>query len=126
MLTKDEILAMKHGRELDALVAEKVMGWVDLWKDEKHFKMYPPNKQNVGIRYAGRTEVWNYSTDISAAWKVVEEFNFYIDNAGYGEKKYRVILGELNNNNDIYRPEAFGETAPEAICKAALLVKEGL
>src|SRR5919106_517365 len=44
---------MEAGRELDALVAEKVMGWPD---------------------YAEKNHCPEYSTDIAAAWLIVEEF----------------------------------------------------
>lgn len=62
------------GRELDALVAEKVFG-----------KVFPPNGRYLDepghLRYAGGVPGFNhlvndvlpkYSTDIAAAWEVVE------------------------------------------------------
>lgn len=57
---------MKAGRELDALVAEKVMGWMD--------------GDGVGLRVADGEVInsmdcrpWSPSTDIAAAWEVVEK-----------------------------------------------------
>ena len=141
MLTKDEILAMKPGRELDALVTEKVMGLNIKLKgcvegeaiDQCLFDWDPDvpcpcsymekHKTNIGCEHY-QPVFKRYSTDISAAWEVAEKFHSYIENAGYGEKKYHVILNEFNNNGNVYQFEAFGETAPLAICRAALLAME--
>ncbi len=59
------------------------------------------------------------STDIAAAWEVVEEmlnneWDFTLKNH---KRKYEAIFGTLYN--------AFAPTAPEAICKAALLAVMG-
>ena len=53
-MTREEILTMESGRTMDALVAEKIFGKV---KDSWHYKLTLPN----------------YSTDIAAAWGVVEK-----------------------------------------------------
>jgi hypothetical protein len=82
------------GKELDAMVAEKIMGWY--WDDDwdclippeqvaKPSEMYvrvsafvwEPNGQNLvnGVAYNGdltKIILPNYSTDISDAWKIVE------------------------------------------------------
>ena len=137
-----DIREMKAGRELDALIQvkffeAKYMCHADGCLEEKccmdtgdiHDCEIAENLEDEGSGKDNCPE-WKmidaepYSTNISAAWEIAEKFNFCIDNAGYGEKKYRVILNELNNNNDVYRPEAFGETAPLAICRASLLQKE--
>ena len=115
-----DIREMKAGRDLDELIMAKVMGW----KKEADHKPLPMWRDNNGFNVDHIERFFTPSVDISAAWEIAEKFNFCIDNAGYGEKKYRVILNELNNNNDVYRPEAFGETAPLAICRASLLQKE--
>lgn len=99
---------MKAGRELDALIAEKVMGLKT-----------PPNE-----RCSCTNSEWlcrkhgtfpRYSTSIADAWEVVEKL---------GDKDFRVekdydfefwicILGNR-------RREVRGTTAPHAICLAAL------
>jgi len=94
-MTRDEILAMKPGRELDALIAEKVMGW------------------SWGI--IGDL-IPAYSTDISAAWEVVEEMGDCLHLRQHGEQgEWEAWFCGYPNS------KAHGETAPEAICKAALL-----
>jgi hypothetical protein len=95
-----ELLA---GRELDALVAEKVMGKA---------KPIPPQ----------------YSTDIATAWTVVERFDpeqwmWGILRLKQGDRVlYSVSLSRLDDDgyviSDAGRYES--ETAPLAICRAAL------
>lgn len=73
-MTRDEILAMPPGREMDALVAEKVMGWgkpeTDVFCREcldptvQHWER--PGGYRCGDRYA-------FSLDPAAVWMVVEE-----------------------------------------------------
>lgn len=105
---------MDAGRELDALVAEKVMGWVCIC--ERKHQLCP-----VHDSY--------YSTDIAAAWQVVERlkhdgWNVSIggDN-GWGCTFYKVLV----RGNDAFTStwtESHGpinaENAPLAICLAAL------
>jgi len=117
-MTRDEVLAMKPGRELDALVAEKVMGW----KAVQVFDLKDTDGTNIanGITpYNIGQRVPHYSTDIASAWEVVEEmqnneWDFTLKNH---KRKYEAIFGTLYN--------AFAPTAPEAICKAALLAVMG-
>lgn len=107
---------MKPGRELDMLVAEKVMGlnnteYVKEWTQEQMKivqgwwpKLYP-----------------NYSTDIAAAWEVVEkiqcrsfELNWHLDSYNF----VRIYKAKFQTTNFVY-----GETAAHAICLAALKFK---
>lgn len=104
------------GRELDALVAEKVMGWA-------------PRDAGAGDRliYVGAwahcESLPHYSTDIAAAWQVVEKLaadGLYV-HVGY-------CLGRteasVNSPLDII-DNAYAPTAPLAICLAALKALEG-
>ena len=61
---------MKAGRELDALVAEKVMGWHHIEKEGYHWMQgrLPGQPANFVP-----TPVRPYSTDIAAAWVVLEK-----------------------------------------------------
>ena len=76
-MNRDEILKMEAGRELDALVAEHVMGLDIRHNTQRH---------ESSIRCSGRKQYYNvmeiwagdrllrpYSTDIAAAWMVLEE-----------------------------------------------------
>lgn len=76
-LNAEKIRAMSAGREMDALVAEYVMGWkhvnvIGLTYGE--FTIHPDN--GVFIAHATQYRVivpWMPSTDIAAAWQVVEK-----------------------------------------------------
>jgi hypothetical protein len=88
---------MKPGKELDLLVAEKVMGFVGDYHPDV-VPVYPPQ----------------YSTDIAAAWQIVEKINMYF---------------KLEKGSNLYQAE-FGKcdwvastSAPYAICVAALQAK---
>jgi hypothetical protein len=110
---------MEAGRELDLLIAVKVMGGRldgDSYTDGSRCWPVPP-----------------YSTDLAAAWKVWEKFQHqskrlhyvFPDNAEEGH--YEVLWSHgpqssrsgmsLNRKGEVW---AEGETAPLAICRAAL------
>lgn len=60
--------AMPAGAEMDALVAERVMGW---WR-----KYYPPAAEDAWFDANGfrmKRGAWCPSEDIAAAWQVVEK-----------------------------------------------------
>ena len=59
---------MNPGRELDALVAEKVMGWT---YSQSAMVWYPSGLHPMANVF-GHT-IPNYSTSIEAAWQVVEK-----------------------------------------------------
>ena len=87
------------GRELDALVAEKVMGWVP------------------GAGFANDT-YWSFSTDIAAAWQVIEKMlnDGYGTSIADGPHGWSVAFGSTE------KPfaDADGDTPALAICRAAL------
>ena len=95
---------MQAGRELDALVAEKVMGWTAI-------------KGDLGSMPDGRiyVEVPYYSTAIAAAWGVVEKCKYEVwIRCLHGSCEVRVV----DCGHEITRVDA--DTAPLAICLAAL------
>lgn len=123
---------LQAGRELDALVAEKVMGckpkkrhdgWVCTCDDTDH----AVQSDNHDIPY-----LMAYSTDIAAAWEVVEKLHDgppplvvivggYIS-AGMGNVPWvcEISNGITGPSQYVKKVEAFAETAPLAICLAAL------
>jgi hypothetical protein len=110
-MTRDEILNMPAGREMDALVAEKVMGW-RLHPHKTHWMTNNNNFRRIGTFLP--------SDDISAAWEVVEKMKekgrLYLivsDDIGY---KAEILL-----NDPVPMATAQCDTAPLAICRAALL-----
>jgi hypothetical protein len=131
---------MEAGRELDAIIAEKVMGW-QRETDERELR-----RLNSGYLDASEYARWwinpsggwacaspRYSTDIAAAWEVVER----LKDANRDDASYDFDLiyesskeRETGLRNDVFGWFAqFGEaehgsgradTAPLAICLAAL------
>lgn len=98
------------GRELDALVAEKVMGRI-LIPDEVLKHTSATNFEDIPA----------YSTDISAAWQVVEkmlELGAYVD---IGIDKYGAQVQLDNYDGKWESGESIrADNAPLAICRAAL------
>ncbi|QUL57546.1 hypothetical protein KDC22_14345 [Paenibacillus tritici] len=137
-LTREEILAMEPGPELDKLIAEHVMGW-SIYRFDKDVpercyymlvdKSFDPvvdgGYWNAGERKT-EEEAWNdnrpFSTDISAAWEVLNkviEMGMEI-NVGF----YQKWDCALDYRGTQWNEQA--DTAPEAICKTALLAVLGL
>lgn len=108
--------AVKAGRELDALIAEKVMGDV---------RLDPPVRLPNGVTYRWKSEGEitpeppPYSTDIGAAWLVVG----HLRDAGLRP----VLMPDWHRQWQcvVYRKDKFIaqseflDSAPEAICRAA-------
>lgn len=119
-MTRDEILNMPAGREMDALIAEKVMGF--------YFNTY--GKSFTGKKYPGwhnLNQLLHYSTDIAAALEVMEkmankpgaswciETHYYKD----GTVMYWVIYKPYKNATFAHVYE--DKSLPFAISKVALL-----
>ena len=130
---------MEAGRELDALVAEKVMGGYVVNPDamanvgEIWYWLHPKDGVLCGMPYkVGKMKKWDHqwhrwkpSTDIAAAWQVVEHMRANVPD-------YRALRMEsvplgytvafYSHKNRLDRIGAFvaAETAPCAICLAAL------
>jgi hypothetical protein len=110
--------ALEPGIVFDVLVAERVFGHTVV-KD-------PVNYREYQLEQAGRggADVPHYSTDIAAAWKIVEQFEFFelTTPNRKGELRWRAVF-------DRQLPPAgfahgFGDSAPLAICGAALRALE--
>lgn len=113
-ITSEKILAMEAGTELDALVAERVMGW-HLYSGEARAPNGIPWIDNDGVG-VGRSHPagWSPSTDIAAAWEVVEQMGheMKLEYIGSAKVTFRVTSS---------RQVSATGTAPLAICRAALL-----
>lgn len=116
---------LEAGPEIDALVAEKVMGWKPddddghAWEDADGD--WKAHRKDGPWMDTGEV-IWSPSTDIAAAWEVVEKFSkFRIDNHGhYDDPKLRYMCEVYDEARDLHSGRVFGETAPLAICRAAL------
>jgi hypothetical protein len=130
-LTPDMIAGELPGVRLNSWVHENVMTVPPLFAYTKIGGPtidYFPEGHQERIAISDRVmaeEVPNYSTDIAAAWKVVETINsrgwpFCIQLKADG----RVIAESSTmecNSSDFFNDGMFFATIPEAICKAALL-----
>lgn len=104
-MTDEEISNISAGKELDALIAEKVFD----------------NRGVTTAMFGNMNAVKPYSTDIATAWEIVEKLNMAVltPKCFYAGGEYQ--------NIDQYTAESGGwfesaETAPLAICRVALLV----
>ncbi len=116
-MTREEILNMPAGREMDALIAEKVMGFtqVRLFRDVW-----------TGCLDGQRKVIPHYSKDISDACEVIKEMHrnkYQYTLRGYfmGDEQHIATFDNQDwaDKNPLYK--AHGATAPLAICRAALL-----
>ena len=109
---------MKAGRELDALIAEKVMGWkvnYDNWTVAKPHFSKPDTFWCVSLK-AGDWAAFTPSTQIADAWLVVEKL--------IGQYEFMVQAIDGERWIAVFFHEAEADTAPLAICLAALKAVE--
>lgn len=109
-------------REIDSLIATKVMGWKILTC--KGIKIIaPPDYDGPDMMINADIKVIpSYSTDISAAWQVVEkmqEYGYILMLDATTTSEYYISFVGLKDGSHI---SFFGNanTAPMAICRAAL------
>jgi len=122
-MTRDEILKLEAGREMDALILKHIFNADVIWKDSVI--------NSVGFSPAGFHGKWpnsshvyskgGYSADISAAWEVVEKLKsigleLLLDN--YSPNWSCDFTETLEVTSE---KEVSADTAPLAICRAALL-----
>ena len=116
---------MKAGRELDTLVAEKVMGWEatadGLYWDARQKRTrlvlgsaIAKKREEMGIEN-GPGFVFAPSTDIAAAWEVVEKADLWSLYGSIGDGPYRACI-QFEDREGLMT----ADTAPLAICLAAL------
>ena len=123
-----EILEVEAGKKLDACIAEWKDGCYHDWKGQPiiHGGLFLVCTKCDASRNGGRyLPNQYYSTDISAAWQVVEKMI-------KDELSLELIIGAdgntlatfFNIGEIVYRHnpnQVVCESVPEAICKAALL-----
>lgn len=109
------MLSIKE-RELDALVAEKVMGFIRVGNPGELPSEFTDFLSPFGETFA-TSQLPHYSTDIAAALGVAEKFGYY-EIARLG-KRHNVYIE--NNDDDAKAGVAQEDSLPLAICRAALL-----
>jgi hypothetical protein len=128
-MTRDEIMKLEAGEEIDRLVAEKIMGWHlvkrtqgrDEWRSNLDDRY-----QHLASRYDGyedaedfHTICWHPSESILWAWEVVEQMQekaFYVCISTHFISGFDCVMQK--SGIDI---RASAETSSLAICRAALL-----
>ena len=128
---------MEAGRELDALVAEKVMGWSSqadglYWDAGNHRtrlvlgSIIAKKRDEMGLENA-HGFVFAPSTNIADAWEVVE---MLVSTPGPNGDHHSVRVDYSGDavvvidENEDWQVSAIASTAPHAICLAALRAKE--
>jgi hypothetical protein len=113
-LTREQIESMPAGREMDALVAQHVMGWRPHFRNTA-FYVSADHAESLMGRPLATVGKWHPSTDIAAAWEVVDQ-----QQGGLRfELRRRPDGGFWCSFGEEMSAEA--ESAPLAICRAALL-----
>ncbi|HUR38493.1 MAG TPA: hypothetical protein VM222_03325 [Planctomycetota bacterium] len=114
------------GRDLDALVAEKVMGWIEVRKQS----IANAFGQHVMDDYVGQPSIGvtqpvlvpRYSSMIQEAWKVADHLRnrsqFVAVISGMGPQGVQPWICKINRDGGFLEERA--DTAPVAICLAAL------
>jgi hypothetical protein len=141
-MTRDEILNMPEGEEIDRLVAAAIgateydhdftdpgnCSKCHRERDWHSGRVYPDGKMTCDIPDL-------YSTDIAAAWEVVEKISeqknaqVYICtnfSSEFGDTFYVEIYKNWDGEQEQILTSATAETAPLAICRVALLATEAL
>jgi len=126
-MSRDEILNMPAGREMDKWIAIHIMKLDDIplygapcpycgsemWHGKERSRCSSCNEW----RYSPYKQ---YSDDIAAAWEVVEKLKLHIGPTS-NEKQESWYASNRHNFNDPDLIIVIADTAPLAICRAALL-----
>ena len=128
---------MKAGRELDALVAIAVFGAKHSGTSAAEWMHFPTTGPYADCDCEGHMEAQvcpRYSTNIADAWEVVEKlgrwhgFDFMIvmpdPEQTFHLRTYEAGWYEATNDGPERRVVSDADTAPLAICLAALKAKE--
>lgn len=122
-MTRAEILALPAGRELDMLVAEKVLGFQrgGLGGDDPDYWWCNPGYLNATPHSLRVARTPRFSTDIAAAWQVVGKLCPSTNRAEPWFKLYTSSGSWMANFHRESTEDTAADTAPLAVCRAALL-----
>lgn len=113
-MNRDEVQKMWAGRGMDAMVAIEVMGWTYVDSDPDFKWSVPANEDGVVMR----RRLPEFSTDISAAWEVVEKIKDYY---AYIVLQFDSVEWIVHISDGTVERQTSNVSAPLAICRAALL-----
>ena len=114
---------MKAGRELDALVAIAVFGAKHSGTSTAEWMHFPTTGPYADCDCEGHMEAQvcpRYSTNIADAWEVVEKADLWSLYGSIGDGPYRACI-QFEDREGLMT----ADTAPLAICLAALKAKGG-
>lgn len=117
---KERILSMPAGREIDALIAEYIMGFhIEEWRAEPEEELDFWYRSNSSMhREEEEVErVPNYSTLLFSAEKILKKFNYWFLELN---KDGRGISASFTSKEESTLIKGC-TSLPEAICKAALI-----
>ena len=129
MNSREDLMQLSAGREIDVLVAEQIMGWQIETDKPKLRKLQTYFSRDEERRWWRAPEGgWycdplSYSSDIAAAWHIVESMNtrgqfLFLSQSS---EEYKAAFDEPRTIS----PDYISETSVAlAICKAALAVME--
>jgi len=118
------------GRELDTVVAEKVMELRTTGRGDRHLVSGYDDPEGWGHPDNVWEDVPHYSTDIVAAWMIVgkliaEDRQVTLSHRGRNDQwLWHASISEAGSGLVYGGWEAFAESAPLAICVAALKVTD--
>lgn len=123
---------MYNPREIDRLIAEKIMGWTDIkyeiagFGDGRNNTIEGPWSEWRGKRSAApwilSESIPYYSTDITLAWEIVDRLVYKWDFILYRDSGFGWTVYDGPRSLEDRMSLANAETAPLAICLAALRV----
>jgi hypothetical protein len=112
------------GKEIDVRIAKEVFGFIvhkaETWAGDKYTTNGP---QPDGTHHIGMP-VEDYSTDISAAIKVIEQLwgNYYCDLSNGKRNELGLWFCCFTSKTTVQQYIAYAETMPLAVCRSALMV----
>lgn len=130
-MTRDEILNMPAGREMDALVFAKLFGKMpfrvgpgEKWVFTNEREYLEEGDAYFLDEHQAPSRVPEYSTDIAAAWTIRDALGKPISvmESVLGDSFFCEFLLGYDEGDEAKTVEAFAETVSLAICRAALLV----
>lgn len=127
-MTREEILTLPAGPEMNALVAEKIMG---LTLVPTEVVLHDGSLRMVLMVEGRRRSAPSYSTDITAAWEVVDKLTsreyvkVRVSQSLYHGRCCQIAAADLTQRGDddpvCIDAMIFAESVPLAICRAVLL-----
>jgi hypothetical protein len=123
-MTETSSKLLLAGRELDALIATRVMGWLAVGRGLDGQNNALPDDWGRPDMQHGFKPIPPYSTSIVAAWELPNIRVLYApgkySNHGHHPTLWHGFYATKDSFGEELWFDSYGETAPLAICRAAL------